>query len=205
MRRLPWILVAILVVILMVVIICCRRPSGPDTGCQPGNADDYFPYTPSMVATFDGTGNEFASFVIRVLYRESNLVEWRLNNGGTEMAEVFSVQPSSVKQVYAEGEAYDANKRLTLPPNRAMTLLQNPVATGTTWTSEGATYRILSTNETVAAAGKNLTCVVSVEAAHENTTITRYYHKQHGMVLSVFRSNDGTAVVESRLASITTP
>lgn len=205
MKRIGWVLLGILLgLVLWVVLTWVRAPgTGPGAACQPGQAGDYFPYQPGMVATFQGTGNEFASYVINVLRREENLVEWRLNNGGTQMAEVFHVQPAKVTQIYAEAEAYDEDSRLAAKPNREMVLLQNPVAAGTTWTSEGVTYRILSTTETVAAAGQNLQCVVAVQATHENSTVTRYYHKQYGMVLSVFRSGD--TVVESRLASVKTP
>lgn len=171
--------------------------------CRPGRAADYFPYRPGMVATYEGKGNEFASYTVRILYHENQKVEWRLDNGGTVMAEVFQIDPNQVTRVYREGESYDADPRLSRPPNASQVVLRGPIKPGTAWTSDGVEHRILSVDETVEAAGQTLTCVVLVEAKHEHSTIRSYYHREYGMVLSVFQS--GGDAVESRLAALTGP
>jgi hypothetical protein len=171
--------------------------------CRPGTAADYFPYRPGMVAVYEGKGNEYASFTIRFLYQEAGRLEWRLDNGGTVMAEVFQVGPDAVTRIYREGEAYDTDKRLTRPPNASDLVLKGPIRKGQTWTSGETQYTILATDETVEAAGQKLTCVVVVEAKMTHSTIRSYYHRQYGWVLNVFES-EGT-VVESRLKSLTGP
>lgn len=197
MRR--WLILLLAGLLILLVLFLLRSC----TGCRPGSAVDYFPYQPGMVAEFEGKGNEFASFKIRVLYREDGKLEWRRDTGGTVLAEVFSLQTNQVTRIFREGEVYDDNKRLNQPPNTNEVVLQGPVQVGTTWTSGGATHKITSVSETVQAAGQTLTCVVVVESTTPQSTIRNYYHKQFGWVLSVFES-EGT-VVESRLKSLTGP
>lgn len=152
---------------------------------------------------YEGKGNEYASYVVDVLYKENGLLEWRRASGGTTMAEVYRLEPEQVTLVYREGEAYDREKRLGRPPNTNHVVLKAPIKPGTTWKGGDVTYAILSVTERVEAAWTKLTDVVVVEAKYPQSTIRWHYHKTYGMVLSIFES-EGSAV-ESRLESLTGP
>ncbi|HYG57253.1 MAG TPA: hypothetical protein VD902_04200 [Symbiobacteriaceae bacterium] len=167
------------------------------------NAADYFPYTPGVTAVYEGKGNEFASYTIKVLYKENGLLEWRKETGGTTMAEVYRLEPQQVTLIYREGEAYDQAKRLGKPPNVNQSVLKAPITPGTTWKADDVTYTILSTTESVEAVGKKLSDVVVVEAKHPQSTTRWHFHKTYGMVLSVFESEGN--VIESRLSTFTGP
>lgn len=180
-------------------------PPAPEPAPEPAapNAADYFPQAPGMKMEYAGLGNEFASWVITVLFRENGKLEWRRDTGGTTMAEVYRVEPEQVTLVYREGEAYDQEKRLDRPANTDQVILKAPIQAGTTWVAGDVTHTIVSTTEQVEAVGQTLTDVVVVEAKHPTSTIRTYYHKQYGMVLSVFESEG--AVVESRLQAVSGP
>ncbi len=175
--------------------------SGPPS-CQPGQAADYFPYHLGAQASYAGSGNEFASFGIEVIYETGGKVEWRKNDGGTTLAEVYQVTPQQVTLIYREGEAYDNAPRHNQPPNQSEPILKGPIQVGNQWTSGSNTYKIVSTNASVQALGsQTLTCVVVVEVQSGPSLIRNYYHKQYGLVLTVFDPNGSP--IESRLATFT--
>jgi hypothetical protein len=179
-------------------------PGNPVTSnpCQPADAAAYFPYQQGTKATYAGLGNEFASFKVDVIGQGGNKVEWRKDNGGTVMAEVFQVAPQQVTRIYREGEVYDLNPRLNNPPNQSEIILKGPIQVGTQWTAGNTTFTIQSINATVQALGsQTLTCVVKVNAQAPGGVTETYFHKQYGMVLSIF--NPGPNQVESRLATFT--
>lgn len=177
-------------------------PSPSPQQCQPGQAGAYFPYAPGVQAAYAGTGNEFASYKVKVLHQSGNKLEWRRDTGGTTMAEVFQVTPQQVVRIYREGEAYDNAPRLNQPPNQSEVVLKAPIAVGTTWTSGNTTYTIQSVNATVQALNnQTLTCVVRVDAQSPTSLIRTYYHQQYGIVLTEF-DPAGNPVV-SRLNSFT--
>lgn len=166
-------------------------------------AADYFPYAPGMKLEYEGLGNEFASWVITVLAREDGKLEWRKDTGGTTMAEVYRLEPDQVTLVYREGEAYDQEPRLDRPANVDQVVLQGPIQPGTAWVADDATHTIVSVTEQVEAVGQKLSDVVVVEATRPTSVMRTYYHKQYGMVLTVFESEG--AVVETRLRAVTGP
>ncbi len=171
--------------------------------CEPGQAADYFPYHQGTQADFAGQGNEYASFKLKVVGEGGGKVEWRRDNGGTVLAEVFQVAPNQVTRIYREGEVYDNNPRLNSTPNQSEVILQGPVQVGTQWSVGNATSQITDISATVPALGNQiLSCVVVVETTTPNSPLTRnYYHQQYGWVLSIFDPT-GNAI-ESRLSSFT--
>lgn len=168
--------------------------------CQVGNAAAYFPYHQGTKATYTGVGNEYAAYKLDVIHESGNKVEWRKDNGGTVVAEVFQVAPQQVTRIYREGEAYDQSPRLSNPPNASDVILQGPIQVGAQWTAGSTTYTIQSVNATVQALNNQaLTCVVKVKVQDPNSITEAYYHQQYGLVLSIF--NPGPNQVESRLAT----
>lgn len=175
---------------------------GGQTDCQPGQAADYFPYHQGAVATYAGQGNEFAAFKVKVVGEGGGKVEWRRDTGGTVMAEVYQVAPQQVTLIYREGEAYDNTPRLNNPPNQAEPVLKGPIQAGAQWTAGQNTYKITNINASVQALGnQTLTCVVEVEVQFPNSLIKNYWHKQYGLVYTVF--NPGSDQISSRLATFT--
>lgn len=175
-------------------------PPTKPAACQPGQAADYFPYHQGTEATYAGKGNEYASFKLKVIHERNGKVEWRKDNGGTVVAEVYHVTPQQVTLVYREGEAYDTNPRMDKPPNQSEPILKGPIQVGTQWTEGNRTYKITAVDASVQALdNQTLTCVVVVETQTPDSLIRNYYHKQYGWVLSVFDPNG--AAIESRLAT----
>lgn len=207
-------LIAALMLLLLVSLAGCTPAKPPPAGgegggnggvtpaCQPGEAVDYFPYKAGTQATYAGQGNEYASYKVKVAHQSGDMVEWRKDNGGTVMAEVFQAAPQQVTLIFREGEAYDDNPRLGQPPNQSEPVLKGPVQAGTQWSAGSNTYTIQSVNESVQALNnQTLTCVVMVEVQGSHSLIRNYYHKQYGLVLTVFDPNGSP--VESRLSSFT--
>lgn len=172
---------------------------GTPAACQPGHAADYFPYNAGTKVSYAGKGNEYASYTVDVIGKAGTKVEWRRNNGGTVMAEVFDVQPTQVTQIYREPEAYDNTPRMNNPSNTNEIVLKDPIAVGTTWTTANGPLKIVDVNASVPVLNNQvLGCVVVVEAT--GTTVNRwYYHRNYGLILTVFDPTG--ANVESRLAT----
>jgi len=215
-KRTGWVLVAVLAVALMVALLWRQQmwgvrpapkppggevvqpppvtpppvtppPAPAEPKCKAGQAADYFPYHLGTAATYAGKGNEYATYSVKVIGEAGGKVEWRKDNGGTVMAEVFQVAPQQVTLIYREGEAYDNTLRMNQPANQSQPILKGPVAVGTTWTTGNTTYTITSVDASVQALNQQtLTCAVVVDAQSPNSLIRTYLHKQYGIVLSIF-------------------
>ena len=56
---------------------------------------------------YAGTGNEFAPFEQKVLYREDNRVQLQMVNPGTTLGMVYEFQEGQLVVVYSQEELYD--------------------------------------------------------------------------------------------------
>lgn len=199
------VLIALLLILLCLLLAWWwehQHAQPPATACQPAAMAQYFPYQVGTHAVYAGIGNEYAAYSTNTILQGSGKAEWRKNNGGTQLAEVFQVTPTAVTMVYQEAEVYNNNSHLNSPPNTNQVILQAPIQVGTTWTSNGATYQIISTTATVTALNnQTLTCAVQVRATSGSGVNDTYFHPTYGIVRNVV--GPGPNQVESVLSTFT--
>ena len=100
----------------------------------PLNVGDYWKYA--------GTGNEFAPFEQKVLYREDNRVQLQMVNPGTTLGMVYEFQEGQLVVVYSQEELYD-EENILMRENTMESVFWEPIEVGTTWkTADNRTFEI---------------------------------------------------------------
>lgn len=175
-------------------------------GCQkkeqPVSVTQLFPLEPGNYWKYSGYGNEFASFEKKVLFRESQRVQVVDINPGTTMAVIYEVRENEIAVIYSEPEFYQETNILQQEGNMNQVILQGPVATGTTWTTNGSTYLIEKTDATVETEAGTFTGCVQIKVSYEHgeANLFTWYKPGLGMVKQEFVATEVDFVVTSLLS-----
>lgn len=199
-------------ILLLVLAAGCAQTAAPPAGNEPaapGNnaphpaaitVQSYFPVTAGSSWTYQGEGNEYASFTREVIFSRDNRGQFKESNGGTVSSAVFEVSPDAVTRIFFKGEEYQPDNLLNRPDfigNDNTILIKAPLTAGTTWTNAAIEKRIVSLDATVATpAGKFEKCL-QVEAYTPDSVVTEFYKENVGLVKREFKSGD--AVISSSL------
>lgn len=165
---------------------------------------DYFPFTPNVIMTYLGSGNEFAGFVSHVDYINNGAIQLRTNNGGTESVGVYKIDSGALKKVFSQGETYYMYD-YTAQNVMSDILIMEPLAVGTTWTlGSGDQRSITGTNVTVVVPHGTYQAL-EVTTTYTDSVVKEYYAINVGLVKREFTSNsDPTNPITSALQTITT-
>lgn len=203
-----------IVMILLVLLFagCASQPSESSPAPAPGNSDpqptspvvsaqSFFPVKAGSTWTYQGQGNEFASFTREAVFSQGNRGQFKESNGGTVSSAVFEVNADAVTRIYFQGEQYQPENLLnsaTFKGNDSTVLIKAPLAAGTTWTSGNMEKKIISVEAMVdAPAGKFDKCL-QIETRTPESVVTEYYKEKIGLVKREFKSGD--TVVTSTLS-----
>lgn len=149
---------------------------------------DFFPLTEGSTWQYKGEGNEYASFVRKVLFVEGDKVQVSEDNGGTVSASVFEITEKAITCVFSRGEEYDGANLLDEESNENYAILQAPLKPGTKWEAQGEVREIVDINATVdTPAGKFENCI-KVSIKSETSTMHEYYKEGVGLVKREFES-----------------
>lgn len=167
-----------------------------DVSGQP-RAEEYFPAEPGMRWEYEGHGMEYASFVREVLYRDGNLVQIMMENGGTRMAQIYEIADDRVIRRYAEAEVYDDPNLLTagrLADSSEYTpveILRMPAETEE-WTSPdgSVTSTLISSDAVVETPAGTFEHVLVIRSRHKGSSgeMYEYYAPKVGLVKQEFTS-----------------
>jgi len=197
---------ALTVLIIMLLLFfggCARNNEARDhdeeklgsTEEQQITIEDYYPFEENIKYTYQGEGNEYASYTVYVDYIRDNRMQIRVNNGGTETVKVLENSDGKLIQILAQGECYyreDFTGRQA-EQDKIEVLLMEPLKEGTTWTLNDGRTR------TITAVGVELNTpsgsykVLEVTTEGENSKVVDYYAPNVGLVKTVFTS-EGTEV-----------
>ncbi|HNX28064.1 MAG TPA: hypothetical protein PKN87_01440 [Syntrophomonadaceae bacterium] len=160
---------------------------------------DYLPLEAGSQWDYLGEGNEYASYKLKVLYREGDLAQLSRDNGGTVMALIYKIEADRILQVYSREDFYEDTNILDTPADEAEVILQAPFTVGASWEATDRTYTITATDETITVpAGVFDHCLKIVSTFPDSShTVTEYYAPGTGMIRSEFK--DGEAEVTSSL------
>lgn len=161
----------------------------------------YFPITSGSSWSYQGEGNEYASFTREVSYMQNNRGQFKESNGGTVTTQVFQVTDTDITRVYFLGEDYQAANLFStgFSPNDNSTVLKAPLQAGTTWISGGIEKRIVSTDAKVTTPAGSFDSCIQVESKHTDSVVYEYFKAGVGMVKREFKS--GNETISSSLAA----
>lgn len=155
-----------------------------------GGVQEYFPVLANTRYVYEGSGNEYASYDVFVLYAQGTRMQQRVDNGGTVMARVIEVQDGAARLLYTREEAYYRENFLQREANADEVLLMEPLRAGTKWTlSDGRERRIQSVSADVSTPLGDFVAVEVVTKSEDGAT-TAYYARGVGLVKTVFKYGD---------------
>lgn len=205
-----------LLVFSLILVSACSRPApvpapsptpappSPPSGTLNESSETLSLYLPLQVGnswTYEGIGNEFASYSQKVTHQIDNKAQVILSSG-TVTANRYEFTEDSILHTFQEHEFYEDKSILDRPANLNAVLLKLPLEVGTSWTSESNSYKIIETNgtvETPAGIFKNCLAVKTVYKDSGNHSIN-YYAKGIGMVKSEYIMPEDQKVI-SQLSS----
>lgn len=159
-------------------------------------ARDYFPVKSNWYWEYEGIGNEFAGGRVDTEFIGDGKVQLLAQNGGTDVAKVFTVTPDGVKLIFAKEESYWRINYLSAPGTRDEDYLKEPIKVGNTWQEGDTTWQIESLEEKVKVPAGEFTCI-KVVGKSKDSSIERYFARGIGLVKQRFIA--GEAVIEDNL------
>lgn len=166
----------------------------------------WLPRLNDVVYTYEGVGNEFASFTWNPQFNQEDYYQIAANNGGTVLVEIYEFTEDQVARIFRSPETYfrdNFSEIGTFPENLdTEVVLKAPIEVGTTWSNDTTEYEITAVNHEVEVpAGTYNT--IEVTMTTEDSTVKRYYAEDVGLVSEISESEDNH-VVESHLETIET-
>ena len=186
-----------------------QSPSAPPTASPPASPEaptvaEYFPFTPDVHMTYLGIGNEYAGFESWVDYIDNGALQLRTNNGGTELAAVYTVEDGALKRVFSREETY-FRIDYTAERTKDEILLMEPLAVGTAWTLEDGDRRSITATDASVTVPYGTFSALEVTTEHDDSISKDYYVRDLGLVKREFIVREDPAnPITSALMSVTT-
>jgi len=193
----------IMVVLLSIAASGCLKPDNANGNGNGGpevlKVGDFFPMKPEAKYVYEGTGNEFASYSRWTDFIVGSKVQYRQNNGGTELVRVVDVRAGKAV-VKFEHEAF-FREDMTGEEELSEVVLQEPIQAGNKWSlGDTRTREITSVQVDVdTPSGKYNAIEVTTSSADDQ--VVDYYAKGVGLVKTEFKVS-GEVLVSSSLKEI---
>jgi hypothetical protein len=187
---------------LAMIFTACDNPAPQPE--EPVNEEasvkDYYPITENTKYSYEGEGNEFATFTVLVDYISDDRIQIRTNNGGTESVTVLEVRDDRLSVLYSRGETYFRQNFLKDQHEGRKILLKAPLKEGNSWDYDENTKAVITglSKEVVTPLGNYEAVEVTLESDKGKTV--NYYAKDVGLVKTV-SSGEGYEV-SSTLSSV---
>lgn len=165
---------------------------------------DFFPIRANVKYVYEGEGNEFAFYNMYIDYTSDNMVQQRINNGGTEIVKVIKVQDGRVIQLISKAETYYRENFLAsdFNPDDEQILLMEPLIEGTKWVLKDSNVKtITNISAEVETPAGNFKAIEVTTTSPQNAVISiDYYVKDFGLVKTI--SSPGDNQISSILSKI---
>ncbi len=150
----------------------------------------YYPFNSNKKYTYEGSGNEYAAYTVYTDYTTATRVQFRVNNGGTEVAKVMEISNGELKVLINKAECYYRENFTTTKVATGEVLLKEPLVKGTTWTLSDGTKRYISNVAVSVTTPAGVFNAIEVTTEYADSTTLDYYAQNVGLVKSVFKSGD---------------
>lgn len=194
------------VLCLILISGCTKAPMNNNTGKnQPSGQKqtqtaavklgDYFPLKAGSTWTYQGQGNEYASFERQMEYVKNGYGQVREANGGTVSSSIYHVTDQAVTRVFTRGESYESKNMLDpgFSPNDNTMIIKAPLQKGNRWHSDDNISReivtLAATIDTPAGEFKNC---LHIRMAGADSVTNEYYAQGVGLIKREFVSGGET-------------
>lgn len=182
-------LISLFVIFLMLFTACENKDTNiPDDNNNNNqneySIEDYFPIEENTKYSYEGEGNEFATYTVFIDYINNNRFQTRENNGGSEIIRVYEFQENQLVELYTRGETYFREDFTNREFQGGKVLLKDPLNEGSTWTSEGLSSKVTELSKQIVTPGGNVTAIEVTTESDQGTT-TNYYSIDVGLVKTI--------------------
>ncbi|WP_342525574.1 hypothetical protein MKY84_08690 [Chryseomicrobium sp. FSL W7-1435] len=183
-----------------------NQPSSPQQEVVEEQPDLHTYFMPNQsAATFEGMGNEYATYTLNTQHLYENYIGTLEDNGGTVVQRIYRIEDTRIVKIFEEAEAYDAD----FPPLTELeampeleTYLSLPFEEG----NEFNGWTITETSGMLTTPYQTFENVITLTREGEDqSTIERHFVEGFGEVKRVFRMPAGESEefeVTSSLLSI---
>lgn len=162
-----------------------------------------FLYEDLSKVTFEGEGNEYASYTIKTNWLSENYVRYEQDNGGVVLAKYYSILADGIYLIAQEADETTQKTVAQLEQSPILsTVLILPVQVGTTFDG----WTIVAMDEQYKTPYQAFDQVVVLEKQTDSITERHYYVSGIGAIAFEFETTDDngeTFVISSKLKSIT--
>lgn len=151
---------------------------------------DYYPIQENTRYVYEGKGNEYASYDVYIDYISEGKVQRRINNGGTEMAEVIELKDGKLSRLLSKEEVYYRENLLETKGDEGEILLMEPLVKGTTWILKDSRVRTITGTSVDITTPSGSYKALEVTTEGQNDKVIDYYAKNVGLVKKVFISGE---------------
>ncbi len=163
--------------------------------------EEYFPALHNVRFTYEGVGNEYATYISQVEFADGNRLQTRVDNGGTIVSKVYKWENGMLMRVLTTEEAYVRENLLGAPEKESEILLKEPLTLGTSWEAKGGQRSITGVNVAISTLSGTYQALEVTTQGMEAKTMD-YYVKGIGLVKSVYQPGENE--ISSSLAEVKT-
>ncbi|KJS21502.1 MAG: hypothetical protein VR72_10185 [Clostridiaceae bacterium BRH_c20a] len=159
---------------------------------------DVYPLNQGDYLKFAGSGNEYAAFEQKVLFREGDRIQLQSATGGTVMAFIYEIKDGQLMVVYSQEEFYEEENILNRENEMSEVILKEPIEAGNTWESGEKQYTIEAIDAVITTpAGEFKDCIqISVATDEYNYRSNVFYKPGLGLIKQEYISDDYQVVAE---------
>lgn len=189
-----------LLVLSLIVLLTFTACNNNNTPIEPNtpdklNIEDYFPLTENTKYSYEGEGNEFATYTVYIDYKTDNRIQTRTNNGGSEIVRVLELKDGQLTELFLRGETYFRQNFAIDEYEDGKVLLKEPLEEGNSWQSGDSKTTITSISKEVVTPQGNTQAIEVTTESPQGTTI-EYYAKDKGIV-KVINKGEGYEVTST--------
>lgn len=172
-------------VLALMLTACNTGPQNEEPVDQEVSIKEYYPATENTKYTYQGEGNEFASYTMFFDYISDDRTQIRTNNGGTVTVTVLEIRDDQLTVLYSRGETYFRQNFLNDQYQGGNILLKAPLKEGNTWAYDENTKATITSlsREVVTGLGNYEALEVTLEGDKGKTV--NYYAKGIGLVKTI--------------------
>lgn len=152
--------------------------------------EDYFPSKENYKYTYEGEGNEYATYTIFTDFITENRIQTRINNGGTETVTVYELKDGELIELLSIGETYYRQNFTDTTNSDGKIILKEPLTKDNSWTSSNGEKSTITNVDIEISTQIAEYRALEVTVEGNNYKTINYYAQDVGLVKTVNTGED---------------
>lgn len=154
-------------------------------------ASDYFPIKTNIEYSYEGLGNEFASYKTHIDYTSKTKIQTHTDNGGTSIIKVYEITNDKITLLFSRPESYYRYNYLSKNEGSEI-ILKTPIKVGTTWVLSDGSIRTITNINTNIETDLGSYKTIEVTTENDGNKTKDYYAKGVGLIKTIYVIGEDT-------------